>query len=299
MPLSVFPKAFIPALCTERTMTPHEWVDLAADNLDVDGLEFYWGFVPQDHDEQDRLVEHVRARGLSMPMMCYSPDFVTPDRAEWRAQLAAQAAAIETTGRMGGSYCRVLSGQRRPDVSRADGVAMVAEAIVDLLPVAERAGVVMILENHYKDAHWAFPEFAQKMDVFLELLSAVPDHPNFGVNYDPSNALVAGDDPVAMLDAVKSRLETMHASDRFLTGGTLDDLKRIDESGGTGYADILQHGVIGQGAIDYDAVFAILRDIDFHGWISIEDGADPAVGIEHLRLSAEFLRRKMAEYGVG
>ncbi len=299
MPLSAFPKAFIAALCTERTMAPHEWIDLAADNLDVDGLEFYWGFVPHDHDEQDRLVAHVRARGLTMPMMCYSPDFVTPDRAEWRAQLAAQANAIETTGRMGGSYCRVLSGQRRPDVSRTDGVAMVAEAIVELLPVAERAGVVMILENHYKDAHWSYPEFAQKMDVFLELLAAVPDHPNFGVNYDPSNALVAGDDPIAMLDAVKGRLKTMHASDRFLTGGTLEDLKRIDESGGTGYADILQHGVIGQGAIDYDAVFAILRDIDFHGWISIEDGADPAVGIEHLKLSAEFLRRKMAEYGVG
>jgi len=300
MPLSVFPKAFIPALCVERTMTPYQLVDLAADQFNVDGLEFYWEFVPEGRVEQDQLAVYVRTCGLQMPMMCYSPDFVTSDRREWEAQVAGQREAIETTGRMGGHFCRVLSGQRRPDVSRRDGIVMVAEAITTLLPTAEQAGVTMIIENHYKDAHWLYPEFAQKMDVFLELLAAIPDHPNFGVNFDPSNALVAGDDPIELLLAVKDRLKTMHASDRFLTeNSTLEDLRSIDDAGAAGYASILQHGVVGRGAVDYDAIFSVLREIEFRGWISIEDGNDPEVGTKHIQESARFLRAKMAEYGVG
>jgi sugar phosphate isomerase/epimerase len=38
--------------------------------------------------------------------------------------------------------------------------------------------------------------------------------------------------------------------------------------------------------------------VGFQGWISIEDGDDPNVGWDHLRQSAEFLRRKMAEHGL-
>ena len=66
------------------------------------------------------------------------------------------------------------------------------------------------------------------------------DSPWFGVNYDPSNAIVAGEDPLAVLQAVKRRVVTMHASDRYLTGGTLEDLKQQD--GRAGYARNLAHG---------------------------------------------------------
>jgi sugar phosphate isomerase/epimerase len=61
---------------------------------------------------------------------------------------------------------------------------------------------------------------------------------------------------------------------------------------------MLRHGVIGQGLNDYDAIFGILRSVDFQGWVSIEDGVDPSRGVEDLRASARFLRQKMAEYGI-
>jgi hypothetical protein len=77
------------------------------------------------------------------------------------------------------------------------------------------------------------------------------------VNFDPSNAIVAGDDPLAVLAAVKERVVTMHASDRYLTSGTIEDLKQQD--GSTGYARNLKHGVIGKGLNDYDAIFSTLR----------------------------------------
>ena len=84
----------------------------------------------------------------------------------------------------------------------------------------------------------------------------------------------------------------MHASDRYLIEGTLEDL-RNEEGGATGYAKRLRHGEIGKGLNDYDAIFTELKSKGFNGWISIEDGVD---GIEQLARSVTFLRGKMAQY---
>lgn len=67
------------------------------------------------------------------------------------------------------------------------------------------------------------------MDVFCQLVDAIHD-PHFGVNYDPSNTFLAGEDPLELLRRVSHRVVTMHASDRSLVEGTLDDLRR--EEGG-------------------------------------------------------------------
>ncbi len=296
MPLAAFPKCFLNAM-VNGPMMPEEWVDLAA-KLDIDGLEFYWGFTPRENDEINRLRAYVEARNLCVPMMCYSPDFIQPDAARRRAEIEKQKEVIEVTAKLGGSFCRVLSGQRRDDVSRADGVKMAADCITELLPFAEKHGVVLVLENHYKDGFWDFPEFAQKMDVFLELLDAIPKSAWFGVNYDPSNAIIAGDDPIELLEAVKHRVVTMHASDRYFEGGSVDDLRQLEAHPQQGYAPILKHGVIGRGLNDYDKIFSILKGVNFSGWISIEDGEDATVGMVHLRESAIFLRHKMKEHGL-
>lgn len=296
MPLAAFPKCFLDHLCVAKTMSLDEWIDRAAAELEVDGLEFYWGFTPQDDAEIARIRAKLGERGLGMPMMCYSPDFTQPDAAARAREVEQQVRVIEVTAQLGGKLCRVLSGQRRPEVAIEDGVKFAAESITALLPHAERCGVTLILENHYKDGYWQFPEFAQKREVFLQLLDAIPRSPWFGVNYDPSNAIIAGDDPLQLLDDVKDRVVSMHASDRFFEGGTREDLQRLGAH--TGYASILKHGVIGRGLNDYDAIFSTLAGVGFRGWISIEDGDDASVGMEHLRLSAEFLRAKMRQHGL-
>lgn len=58
------------------------------------------------------------------------------------------------------------------------------------------------------------------MDMFCTLVERL-HHPHFGVNYDPSNAFLEGGDPMELLERVKHRVVTMHASDRYLLGGTL------------------------------------------------------------------------------
>jgi sugar phosphate isomerase/epimerase len=299
MPLAAFPKCYLDDMTVHKTLTVEQWIDLVAEQLDVDGLEFYWGFTPdQDPAALAALRERAAARGLAIPMMCYSPDFTKPDATAREREIEAARHAVTVTAALGGKFCRVLSGQNRPDVSRADGIRYAAECIKALLPDAERHGVTLILENHYKDGYWELPEFAQKQELFLELLAAIPASPHFGVNYDPSNAIIAGDDPIALLEAVKHRVVSMHASDRYFEGGTLEELNQQDLHPQRGYAPYVKHGVIGRGLNDYDRIFGILRDAGFAGWVSIEDGDDPKVGMEHLKESALFLRAKMAQYGL-
>ncbi len=298
MPLAAFPKCFLNALCVTREMSVDDWFDMAA-SFDVDGYEFYWPFTPyRDPREMERLRRRAEDQGRSIPMMCYSPDFTRPDAADRTAEVEAEKTAIRACPLLGVKYLRVLSGQRRPEVSRADGIRWVASCIHQLLPEAEKHGVTLILENHYKDTFWTFPEFAQRREIFLELLEAIGPHPNFGVNFDPSNAIICGEDPIELLEAVKHRVVSMHASDRYFEGGTLDDLVKTDAHPNTGYAAILQHGVVGRGLNDYDRIFSILRGVGFQGWISIEDGADPLSGARDIAESALFLRRKMRQYGL-
>lgn len=279
------------ALVKDGTMTLREWVDLAAP-LQLDGLEYYSGFLELvDSARWPAARREVESRGMVIPMLCCSPDFAHPDATFRNAEIAKEKNWIRMAATLGAKYCRVLSGQRRPELSRSQGLDLVAASIEACLPEAEACGVTLIIENHYKDDFWSFPEFAQKMEVFCELVDRI-QHPCFGVNYDPSNAYIAGDDPLELLRRVKHRVVTMHASDRYLAEGTLEDLRR-EEGGAEGYVKRLRHGTVGRGLNDYDAIFGALRGVGFNGWISIEDGVD---GMEQLADSVRFVRAKIQQH---
>lgn len=289
--LAAFPKAFMNALCKDGTMTVSEWISLAV-KLDIDGLEWYAGFLEMaDEKNWIKFRKQVEDQGKVIPMMCCSPDFTHADKAFRQKEIAKQKRWIDMTYTLGGSYCRVLSGQRRPELSKDEGVKLAAECIEECIPYAQERSITLILENHYKDDFWEYPEFAQKMEVFCKLVDSI-HHPNFGVNYDPSNTYLAGEDPLELLKRVSNRVVTMHASDRFLIEGTIEDLRK-EEGGALGYAKRLRHGEIGKGLNNYDAIFTELKKVGFNGWISIEDGVD---GMDQLERSVSFLRKKMKEY---
>ncbi len=112
--IAAFPKAYMHALCKDGTMKLSEWFTLAA-TLDVQGLEFYAGFLEMaDASNWPIFRRQVSDLGMSIPMLCCSPDFTHPDKAFRDAEIAKQKRWIDMTHALGGSYCRVLSGQRRP-----------------------------------------------------------------------------------------------------------------------------------------------------------------------------------------
>ena len=286
--LAAFPKAYMQELCRNGRMTVLEWLDIAA-GLEIEGVEWYAGFL--ENDDPSNWVKFRRSageRGLKIPMLCCSPDFTHP-HADFRGEeVQKEKRWIEMAAELGAESCRVLSGQRRPGLSREDGLRYAADSILECAEYAASFGVTLVIENHYKDDFWDYPEFAQKMEVFCELVGMI-NHRSFGVNYDPSNTFLAGEDPIELLKRVKSQVVTIHASDRYLRNGSLEDL-RLEELGVEGYAERLCHGEIGAGLNDYDEIFRQLRSVGFDGWISIEDGVD---GIDQLKRSVEFLRDKI------
>jgi sugar phosphate isomerase/epimerase len=234
----------------------------------------------------------MRETGQISSMLCFSPDFTHPDPEERRRQVERQKRAIDLSVRIGARYCRTLSGQKYPGLSIAEGVARASECIKRSIDYAITRDVVLCLENHYKVGDWLYAEFAQQEEPFLALLDQVGESSHFGVQYDPSNAVVGGFDPVAFLEKIKHRVVTMHASDRYLVPGTtLDEITLAD--GTVGYPDKLRHGETGKGANDYDAIFRILKGVNFAGWISVEDGMN---GLEELARSVEFLKNKRRQY---
>ena len=276
--LSAFPKCYLEDVAGRRTMTVFEWIEMSR-RLDADGLEMYEGFFTSlDPAYLDSVGGAIRATGRAMPMLCCSPDFTQPDADARKRAVDHEAKMIAVARRLGGpgTVCRVLSGQRYPQVAREQGLAWAQECIEALLPAAREHDVVLGLENHYKDGFWRYPEFAQKQDVFLELLGRIAERRHFGVQYDPSNAIVAGDDPVALLRHFPDRVVSMHASDRYLAPDGQ-----------------LYHGVTGKGLNDYDAIFRILSEAGYSGWISIEDGMN---GMEEMAESLRFLREKTARW---
>ena len=239
----------------------------------------------------DEVKEICTQSGLAIPMMCFSPDFTQPDPKKRLEELEKQKKAIDLTMQLGGQFCRTLSGQNRPGLERKEAVRWCVEMISQAVIYAGERGIIINIENHYKDGYWEYPEFALRSDIFLEIVEQI-DSPFFGINFDPSNAIVAGEDPFELLQKIKGRVVTMHASDRYLEGGNIEDLRRMEMDPVHGYARMIRHGVIGRGLNDYDAIFRILKEAGFDGWVSIEDGMN---GMEELWQSADFLRSKISQ----
>jgi sugar phosphate isomerase/epimerase len=289
--ISVFPKCYVEDLVAKRRSYV-DWIHDAA-TLGGEGVEHYDEFfVSYDEADVAPIVEAMAQTKQVSSMLCFSPDFTHPDPRERAREVERQKRAIDLTVRLGARHCRTLSGQGYPGLSIEEGVSRASACIAEALDYAIERDVVLCLENHYKVGQWRYPEFAQQEEPYLALLDALPDTPHFGVQYDPSNAVIGGFDPIAFLDRIKHRVVTVHASDRFLAAGaSIEDLRAHD--GTIGYPDQMTHGETGRGTNDYDAIFRLLRSANFSGWISVEDGMN---GLDELRRSVDFLKRKRAQY---
>src|SRR4051795_6266640 len=128
--LAVFPKAFMQALCKDGSMRVAEWIELAV-KLDIEGLEWYANFLEMRNEKNWPIFRRmVEDKGKSIPMMCCSPDFTHPERKFRENEIEKQKKWVDMTFVLGGSYCRVLSGQRRPEMSIDEGVKLAVDCIM-------------------------------------------------------------------------------------------------------------------------------------------------------------------------
>jgi sugar phosphate isomerase/epimerase len=250
------------------------WFAQARD-LGLHFLEMHFR-VPPSRDRQAlvdlrRKMEHY---GLRLSQFICTPDFTHPDRAVREAQWELMQANVEVARLLNAVGCRVTAGCVYEGVSPEQGIEWASEYLARLGDYAEARGLRLGFENHYRDRYYGPNEdFCFHAETYLAVFDRIKDTP-VGVNFDCSNQLMIHEDPLAVLEVVKHKVWHVHASDR-LPGS-------------------YQHSVIGEGAVDFDALFRVLADIGYSGYISLEDGSPE--GDEGTRRGLAFLRRKVAEH---
>ena len=254
-------------LCVDGSMTLR-WVDLAASSTSTgsSSTAAFWSCKDRKAWRESRKL--VEDHGLTIPMLCCSPDFTHPDPEFRQQQIDLEKGWIDMTVEhwaASTAACSPASGG--PRCRAKTGMRYAAESIEACLPHAAAGGVTLILENHYKDNYWQYPEFAQKMDVFCDLVDA---HPFAALRRQlRPQQHVPGRRGSARTARACQAPRGHDARQRPLPGRGHDRGPAPKEEDSVGYAKRLRHGEIGQGMNDYDAIFTDagrrrLRRLDQH-----------------------------------
>lgn len=239
---------------------PIESVIEDAYRLGFDGVEIlHRGMESESPAYMNKLKRMAFERGLDLVMLSIHQDFVSPDSAERKKHIDHTVHCIDLAAQMGIPAIRLNSGRwktiksfddlmkvkgNEPPLSgykQEDAIQWCVDSIRECLPAAEKAGVVLALENH-----WGL---TTSVDTLLEIWRAV-NSPWLGINLDTGNF---PGDPYEGLAKVAPHATIVQAK-TYYGGGvwyTLD--------------------------LDYKRIAGILRKAGFRGYISLEmEGKEPA-----------------------
>lgn len=190
--------------------------------------------------------------GLSFPMLSIHQDFVSPDAAERQKNVDHTRHCIDLAARLGAPCVRLNSGRWKtissfddlmkvkgdepplPGYTENDALGWCISSIEACLPAAEKAGVMLALENH-----WGL---TTRPENLLRIHKAIRS-PWLGINLDTGNF---PGDPYGGIEqlaphAVIVQAKTYHGGGEWYT---LD--------------------------LDYPRIAGILRHAGFAGWVSLE-----------------------------
>ncbi|MBX9581416.1 MAG: sugar phosphate isomerase/epimerase [Gemmataceae bacterium] len=232
-------------------MTLFDFIDLAA-GLPLDGVELTsYYFAATDDGYLDKLKAHAAAKKLAISGVPVGNNFCVRDEARRRTEIDLVKAWVGRAARLGAKTVRIFAGNQEKGDTLADAQKRVVSALEECCPVAEKAGVVLALENH--------GGITDTPDHLLDLVRPVTS-PALGVNIDTGNfhtpdpyADVARIAPYGVVCQVKTEVTP--------AGGKKQDA-------------------------DLGRVVKILKDANYHGFVVLEYEAaeDPKVAVpRHVR----------------
>jgi len=273
--LSCIPVSFFGAIL-QGQMTLAEWMDFAVE-LGLEGIECGPLFVkplgPVTPTEFRRLAE---ARGLAVSNYTGYSDFAHPDPEVRKRELAALLKNLEVARELGAPSVRALAGQRWPEVNEDEGIQWVVEGIRQGAEEADRMGLRLNVENHTKAAIWTNFDFAMRGEVFLRIMEGLREVP-VGVQFDIANPLVAGEDPLALFEQVRSRVGYVHVND-------------VRQKG------VFEFVPVGTGLAPIREVLSRLHDQGYAGWVGIEEAS--RTGKQGFRQAVQFTRQALGSQEV-
>lgn len=266
MRMSAVPLIYFDDIAVRRTRTLGEVARIIRE-LGAEGIEAYYKYFPDlEPATLDAQRDAVTAAGLEFSQFCSAPDFAHPDPAARRREVECFRRHIDAAAHLGCPTVRLTAGQGHPGVTVSDAIEWVVECFREVVDYGAERGVVCGFEDHYKDYYWDHPDVSFDPDVFLEIVDRMRGTA-MRVNFDSSNPVMAERDPVPILEAVKDLVVNVHLSDRVTAGR-------------------YEHADVGDGVVDFDAVFRILREVRYDGWVAVEyNGLN---GLPGLKKSLDF-----------
>jgi len=147
--LSLAAYSFRQALDLKKpTMTLFEFIDLAAE-LPLDAVEltsYYWAETTDEY--ADKLKAHAAKKKLAVSGVPIGNNFCVSDPDKLKAELDKAKAWVTRAGRVGAQTVRIFAGNLEKGDTLEAAQKRVVAAIEELATVAEKAGVMLALENH-------------------------------------------------------------------------------------------------------------------------------------------------------
>ena len=128
--------------------------------------------------------------------------------------------------------------------------------------------------------------WVETLEDMEELLRRAPA-PLVKLCWDVGHAVYGGIDPVAVVRAHPERIAYIHLKD--VDGDVLDGARRD----GVDFNTAIRRRVfteLGRGRLDVAGLLSALRDIDYAGWLMVEQDSTWLPAAESARVSREFLR---------
>lgn len=239
----------------EPVKYPIEKVIQHAADLGFDGVEILHRQMESESlAYTNRLKRMAFDRGLALPMLSIHQNFLQPDQAKRKADVEHTFRCIDLAVRLGIPCIRMNTGswgtvrnKRQTDYYQTgieppiegytdeDGIRWTIDGMRECLAYAEKAGVVLALENH-----WGL---SSNMDYLLRIYEALKDSPVMGLNVDTGNFVGAPYEPLKRLAPHASIVQAK----TYYGGGTFYDKE-----------------------MDYPRIGKIFRDAGFGGWVSLE-----------------------------
>lgn len=232
---------------------PVERVIDEAARLGFDGVEIlHRQMANEEPSYLNSLKQAAFRNGLSLPMLSIHQDFVSPDAAERSKHVDHTKRCIDLASQLGIPSIRLNSGRWKtiksfddlmkvkgdepplPGYKESDAIGWCVSSIEQCLPHAQKAGVVLALENH-----WGL---TTRPETLLQIWRKV-NSPWLAINLDTGNF---PDDPYPGIELLAPHASIVQA--------------KTYHGGGEWYTLDL----------DYKRIAGILRKAGFRGWVSLE-----------------------------
>ena len=203
-----------------------------------------------------------------------------PDEDERQAAVRYWKRSIQIAADLGVDSMISEFNGRPEDPSRSEGQFW--RSIEELLPVFERESIRLTLEPHPDD-------FIEDGYEAINMIRGI-NHPQVSYLYCAPHTFHHGDDAPGLIKHAGDLLTNVHLADTFDHTASSGLRYIINPPGST--ARIHQHLDIGQGEVDFDALFGALRDNNFDGTLT----SCVFAWEDRARDSSRFMRKKIDEY---